>query len=315
VEDKVPLGISACLLGQHVRYNAGHKRDPYLVETLGRFVEWVPVCPEVELGMGAPREAVRLVQLGERIHMVGTESEEDWTDRMESFARRRIKRLPPLSGYVFKARSPSCGVFRVKLFGVRGGPLSSTGVGLFAAELRTQQPLLPVEEEGRLHDPVLRENFLERVFAFHRLRELLSGRFSLRRLAEFHTVHKLQVLSHSAPAYRELGRLVANARSLRPRELEAAYAGTFMRALEQEATPSKNANVLHHILGYFKRTLTADEKKEALGLIEDYRNGLLPLIVPVTLLKHFVRKYGEAYVGAQTYLYPHPRELMLRNHA
>jgi uncharacterized protein YbgA (DUF1722 family) len=203
----------------------------------------------------------------------------------------------------------------VKLFNERGAPLSSTGVGLFAAEFRAQHPLLPVEEEGRLHDPILRENFLERVFAFHRLRELLSGRFSLRRLMDFHTVHKLQILSHSPSAYRDLGRLVANARALKPSDLDGAYAASFMSALEQEATPRKNANVLQHILGYFKRTLTADEKQEALGLIEDYRRGLLPLIVPLTLLKHFVRKYGETYVGAQTYLSPHPKELMLRNHA
>jgi len=313
--DKIPVGISTCLLGQPVRYNAGHKRDPYLVDTLGSFVDWVPVCPEVELGMGTPREPVHLVERDGITHMVGVDSREDWTYRMNTFARGRVAKLPPLCGYVFKSDSPSCGAFRVKLYSEKPGPPVRRGVGLFVAEVQRQRPLLPIEEEGRLHDPTLREQFLERVFAYSRLRQLLSGRFTVGRLVEFHASHKYQVLSHSTEAYRQLGHLVAEAKEREPEELKAQYAERFMRSLEQEPTPRKHANVLQHILGHFKKQLDPDEKQEALEVIDDFRAGLVPLIVPVTLLKHFVRKYRDPYLAAQTYLSPHPKELMLRNHA
>ncbi len=313
--DEIPVGISTCLLGQPVRYNAGHKRDPYLVDTLGPFVSWVPVCPEVELGMGTPREPVRLVMRDGKPHMVGVTSGDDWTDQMNAFARRRVTRLPALCGYVFKSDSPSCGAFRVKLYSDRPGPPARKGVGLFVAELRAQRPLLPIEEEGRLHDPKLREGFIERVFGYDRLRQLLAGRFSVGRLVAFHAAHKYQILAHSTEAYRQLGQLVASAKGRDAGSVKQTYAERFMRALELEATAPKHANVLQHILGHFKRQLDADEKQEVLEAIEAFRAGLAPLIVPVTLLRHFVRKYGEPWLSTQTYLSPYPKELMLRNHA
>lgn len=314
-EEKVPIGISACLLGQAVRYNGGHKRDPYLVDTLGFFVRWVPVCPEAELGMGTPREPVDLVLRGGRTHMMGVESGEDWTVRMEVFARRRIARLPPLSGYVFKADSPSCGPDRVKLHSPRGGTPSRKGVGLFAAALKASNPLLPIVDEGRLHAPALRDNFLERVFAHQRLRGLLAGRPSSRRLMEFHAAHKFQLLAHSPSALRKLGQLAAAAGAQDPEALRLEYAAGFMRALEQVATPDRNANALQHMLGFLKKQLSSSEKQAALDAIEAYRKGLTPLLVPLTLIRHFVRTHGEPYLAAQTSLNPDPQELMVRNHA
>jgi uncharacterized protein YbgA (DUF1722 family)/uncharacterized protein YbbK (DUF523 family) len=308
------IGISSCLLGQEVRFDAGHKRDPFLVETFGKYVEWVPVCPELEVGMGVPREPVRLVQVGERVHMRGVRSGTDWTDRMDRYASRKLRSLPELTGYVFKKDSPSCGVFRVKLYDDAGAPPARTGAGLFAAAFRAQFPLVPVEEEGRLHDPRLRENFISRVFAFRDLQDLLAERLTPGRLVAFHADHKYQLLSHSTQGYRELGRLTARAKELPVRELAAAYAEGFMKALATPATPARQANVLQHVLGHFKTELTPEDKEEALGLIEDHRNGLVPLVVPLTLLAHFVRRHGDPWLRRQTYLSPHPKELMLLNH-
>lgn len=310
----IRIGISSCLLGKEVRFDAGHKRDPFLVETFGRHVEWVPVCPEVEVGMGVPREPVRLVQLGTVVHMRGVRTGEDWTDRMARFADRRMRTLGGLSGYVFKKDSPSCGAFRVKLHGEHGGPPSRGGVGLFAARFRQAYPLVPVEEEGRLHDPRLRESFVTRVFAFSDLQALLAGRLTTGRLVAFHADHKYQLLAHSPQAYRELGQLVARAKELPRRELAESYAAGFMKALSTLATPARHANVMQHVLGHFKKELSREDKEEALGLIEDHRKGLVPLVVPLTLLSHFVRRHGDDWLRRQTYLSPHPRELMLLNH-
>ncbi len=309
-EDKIQIGISACLLGQQVRYDGGHKRDSYLVDTLGRYVRWVPVCPEAELGMGTPREPVDLVRRDQRTHMIGVRTGEDWTDRMEAFSHRRISRLPALAGYVFKADSPSCGPDRVKLYRKLGGTPTRTGAGLFAAALRSSNPLLPIADERQLQDPGIRENFIERIFAYQRLRALLAGKFSARRLVEFHTAHKFQLVAHSPAAARKLGQLVAS-----PEADRTLYAAGFMRSLEQESTPSRHVNVLQHLMGFFKKQLSAEEKQEALSTIEDYRAGRAPLIVPITLVRHFARRFGVSELARQTYLSPDQAELMLRTHA
>jgi uncharacterized protein YbgA (DUF1722 family)/uncharacterized protein YbbK (DUF523 family) len=309
------IGISACLLGREVRYDGGHKRDRFLTETLGRFVEWVPVCPEVEAGFGTPREAMRLVDNQGRLRLMTVKTEVDLTSRMERFAHRRVEQLEAedLSGYILKKDSPSCGVERVKVYNQHGVP-SRSGRGLFAAALRTRYPHLPVEEEGRLSDARLRDNFVERVFAYRRLRELFESRWTVGSLVRFHTAHKLTLMAHSVAAYQELGRLVALAKRAKRSALQDDYTRGFMTALAAVATPRRHTNVLQHVAGYLKKRLDEGGKAELQAAIEDYRTGLVPLVVPITLLRHHVRHHGVAYLAGQTYLEPHPHELMLRNH-
>ena len=309
------IGISACLLGHEVRYDGGHKRDRFLTDTFGRFVEWVSVCPEVEAGFGTPREAMRLVDDDGRLRLVTVKTGVDLTSQMEGFARRRVEQLAAedLSGYVLKKDSPSCGVELVKVYNQHAVP-SRSGQGLFAAALRARYPHLPGEEEGRLSDPRLRDHFVERVFAYRRLRELFASRWTVGSLVRFHTVHKLTLMAHSVAAYRALGRLVAAAKTAKRSDLQDDYTRGFMTALAAIATPRKHTNVLQHMAGYLKRPLDEDSKAELLATIEDYRTGLVPLIVPITLLRHHVRHHGVAYLAGQIYLEPHPRELMLRNH-
>lgn len=313
--DEPRIGISSCLLGRQVRFDGGHKRDAFLVDTLGPFVEWIPVCPEVELGLRTPRDTLRLVRRDQAVRMVNNKADEDISDAMRAWATKRVEWLAKQdpSGYVLKKDSPSCGMERVKVYDAHSTP-ARTGRGLFAEALIARLPDLPVEEEGRLTDPRLRENFVERVFAYQRLTRFLSGRWTVGGLVAFHTAHKLTLLAHSPAAYAALGRLVAGAKSADRTNLQARYREGFMAALRTMATPRKHANVLMHILGYFRRTLDESSRAELLQAIEDYRLGLVPLVVPLTLARHHVRRSGEAYLAGQIYLDPHPKELMLRNH-
>jgi uncharacterized protein YbgA (DUF1722 family)/uncharacterized protein YbbK (DUF523 family) len=310
----IRIGVSTCLLGEHVRFDGGHKRDPFLVETFGRYVEWVPVCPEVEAGLGVPRESMRLRRNEDEVRLVTSKTGIDHTDAMRRYAARRVAGLATheLCGYVLKKNSPSCGMERVKIYG-RSGPVAS-GRGLFAEALLQAFPHLPVEEEGRLNDPHLRENFVERVFAYRRLRSLFNSRWTIGRVVAFHTAHKLQLMAHSPRVYAELGRLVAGAKRLARPALRASYEEQFMSALEVMATPKRHVNVLQHILGYFTDQLDGAARHELIELIADYGRGMLPLVVPLTLVRHYVRQFAIAYLQAQTYLDPHPKELMLRNH-
>jgi uncharacterized protein YbgA (DUF1722 family)/uncharacterized protein YbbK (DUF523 family) len=278
-------------------------------------VEWVPVCPEVECGLGTPREPMRLVDRGNGVRLLTVKTAVDLTGQLETYARRRVAELAKadLSGYVFKKDSPSCGLMRVKVY-VPNGIAARSGRGLFAARLVEQCPNLPVEEEGRLSDSRLRENFVERVFAYSRLRQLFEGRWNAAALIDFHTAHKLILMSHSPEAYRQIGRLVAGVRTLSRGEMERRYTDAFMAALAVIATPRRHTNVLQHMAGYFKDRLDRDAKTELLSAIDDYRRELVPLIVPLTLLRHYVRLYGVSYLAGQLYLDPHPKELMLRNH-
>jgi uncharacterized protein YbgA (DUF1722 family)/uncharacterized protein YbbK (DUF523 family) len=313
--DRPRLGISACLLGQAVRYDGGHKRDPFLTETLGPLVEWVPVCPEVELGLGIPRETIRLEGDPRAPRLVAPKSGTDHTLAMTRLARRRTAELAALdlSGYVLKKDSPSCGLERVRVFPAAGSPVRR-GTGLFARALAARLPLLPLEEEGRLHDPGLRESFIERVFAYQRWQRFLADRPTRGRLVEFHTAHKLLLLAHDPAAYRRLGRRVATAKARPLRDVIAAYGRDFMAALAARATPGRHANVLEHMLGYFSAALRPGERREITDVIADYRRGLVPLVVPLTLIKHHARRLDVAYLAGQVYLEPHPKELMLRNH-
>jgi uncharacterized protein YbgA (DUF1722 family)/uncharacterized protein YbbK (DUF523 family) len=314
-EAPIRIGISACLLGQEVRFDGGHKKDAFLTGVLAPHVAWVPVCPEVEVGMGTPRETLRLEREGGRLRMVTTRTGIDYTEAMTAWAEQRVGSLAgaDLDGYVLKKDSPSCGMERVKVYGA-GGPAVRDGRGLFAGVLLKRFPLLPVEEEGRLMDPRLRENFIERVFAFRRLKGLFQSRWTTGGLVRFHTAHKMSLLAHSTTAYQELGRLVANAASLSRNELRDQYERLFMRTLSIPATTGRHTNVLRHIAGHFKTKLDGASRQELAATIEDYRNGLIPLVVPVTLIRHYVRVHGVEYLAGQIYLQPHPRELMLRNH-
>lgn len=314
------IGVSACLLGAKVRFDGQHKRDAFLNDALAPFVTWVSVCPEVEVGMGIPRPPVRLVRgSAGRSLMLAKPDDADWTDRMEALSAKRAEALArdDLSGFVLKSKSPSCGMERVKLYDApdaKGAP-ERTGVGLFAAALMRRLPNLPVEEEGRLCDADLRENFLERVFAYARVRGLWRTRWTVGTLVAFHTAHKMQLLAHSTDGYRALGRLVAGAKGLPRAELRERYEADFMAVLAKPATRGRHANVLQHMLGHLRPRLDDTGKAELLALVEDYRRGLVPLIVPVTLLRHHVNRLVVPYLAGQTYLEPHPKELMLRNHA
>ena len=314
-ESRIRIGISACLLGDQVRYDGGHKRDGFLADVLGPLVEWVKVCPEVEIGLGTPRESIRLTEENGRIRLLTVKTGIDHTDAMTAYAAQRTKAFAgaDLCGYVLKKDSPSCGMTRVKVYRSNGPP-ARTGVGLFAAALLARLPQLPVEEEGRLQDPRLRENFIERVFAYRRLRDLFESRWTVGDLVRFHTAHKLALLAHSTAAYSRLGRLVAGAAAADREVVRARYSAGFMEALAVPATAKRHVNVLQHMVGYFKDTLDAASRAELLETIDQYRQGLLPLIVPVTLLRHHVREHDAQYLAGQAYLAPHPKELMLRNH-
>lgn len=317
-DEPIKIGVSSCLLGEQVRFDGGHKRSDFLVDTLGSFVEFVPVCPEVEIGLGVPRETLRLVRDGNAARvarLVTNKTGIDHTDKMNSYAERRVIALEreELSGYVLKKDSPSCGMERVRVYGPSGMP-ARDGSGLFAGALVRRYPSLPVEEEGRLNDPHLRENFVERVFAYRRLRSFFSPRWTIGGLVEFHTAHKLALMAHSPKAYGELGRFVANARHLTRDKVPEHYELTFMEALKKLATTARHTNVLHHMLGYLRRHLDGTARGELVALIDDYRRGLVPLVVPITLFRHYVRKFDVAYLRGQVYLDPHPKELMLRNH-
>jgi len=311
----IRLGISTCLLGEQVRYDGGHKLDRFLTDTLGRYVEYVPVCPEVECGFGIPRESLRLVGKPNAPRLVTSKSKEDHTERMLTWARRRVGELgkEDLCGFIFKSNSPSSGMERVKVYNEKGMPVKK-GIGIFARAFMDHFPLVPIEEEGRLHDPKLRENFIERIFAFRRWRGLLGQPKARGSLVAFHTRHKLLILSHSPKHYQAMGRLVAGAKGTPITEVYKTYQELLMESLKLKATVKKNTNVLQHMMGYFKKQLSSDEKQELLEIIDQYGQQYTPLIVPITLMNHYVRKYDQPYLKEQYYLNPHPVELQLRNH-
>jgi uncharacterized protein YbgA (DUF1722 family)/uncharacterized protein YbbK (DUF523 family) len=314
-ETKIKVGISSCLLGNQVRFNGGHTRDRFITDTLGKYFEYYPVCPEVESGFGIPREPFRLVGDPNAPRLMTVKTRHDCTEIVQNWAAERVIRLEreSLCGFIFMSKSPSSGMERVKVYTEQGMP-SKTGVGLFARAFMNHFPLIPVEEDGRLHDPALRESFIERVFVMKRWRETSSKKKTRRDLIEFHTRHKLLILCHNQAHYREMGKFVAQ---LDTKDLASAYThyqAMLMEALKLRATRKKHVNVLLHVLGYFKKNLSADEKKEMLELISLYSEAYVPLIVPITLLNHYVRKFQEPYLSEQYYLNPHPIELQLRNH-
>ena len=313
--EKIKLGISTCLLGEPVRYDGGHKLDRFLTDTLGQYVEYVSVCPEVECGLPVPRESMHLEGNPDSPRLVTSRTMQDMTERMMNWARKRVVGLEKedLCGFIFKSNSPSSGMERVRVYNEAGMPVRE-GVGMFARIFMEHFPLFPVEDEGRLHDPKLRENFIERIFALKRWREVVAKKESRGNLVDFHTKNKLLVLSHGPKHYQMMGKLVAQAKALPIKEVYLKYQSLFVESLKLKTTPKKNANVLQHMIGYFKGQLSPDEKQELIEIVELYRREYVPLIVPVTLIKHYIRKYDQLYLKEQAYLNPHPIELQLRNH-
>jgi uncharacterized protein YbgA (DUF1722 family)/uncharacterized protein YbbK (DUF523 family) len=308
---RIRLGISGCLLGEKVRFDGNHRLDSYISATLGRVFDFVSICPEVAIGMGVPRPPIRLE--GDPVHPVAVGVQDrsvDVTAALEAFSRRQVTQLGDISGYILKSKSPSCGMERVKVY--QPGAAPRNGSGVYARTLMERHPLLPVEEDGRLGDPALRDNFLERVFAYRRWQEFLAAGLTRSGLVEFHTIHKLTLMAHGAEHYRRLGQKVADAGNTPLRPLADEYIREFMAALAHRATAKRQTNVLHHLMGYLKRQLSPEDKAELLDVIEAYRGARVPLLIPVTLLKHHFRHHPTPYIERQVYLNPSPEEMLLR---
>ncbi|UCG52300.1 MAG: DUF1722 domain-containing protein [Candidatus Latescibacterota bacterium] len=309
------LGVSSCLLGEEVRFDGGHARNSFMMDVLGNWFEWVPVCPEVGIGMGVPRPTIRLFQNDKDVRLIAPSTREDFTVRMGTYAAKKVKELQKtdLDGYILKKGSPSCGMERIKVYDERG-VRRRDAAGLYAAVLIERWPTLPVEEEGRLNDVDIRENFIERVFCRNRWRTLIRRGLTRRRLVAFHTAHKLLLRSHNEAGYRRSGRLVGLAGQIPDGELFTLYEAELYRVMRTRATKRRHVNVLEHALGYMKKLLPSREKREILAAIGDYGAGLIPLIVPLTLLRFNIHRYEIDYLAGQIYFNPHPKELMLRNH-
>ncbi|MFK7872818.1 MAG: YbgA family protein [Oligoflexales bacterium] len=310
----IMIGVSSCLLGEKVRFDAQHKRHWYINEILGKYFKYVPVCPELEVGMGVPRKSVRLVGDIHQPSMIEPRSGEDWTSAMNTYSKKRVQKLHGLSGYLFKKGSPSCGAFRVKVYQEKTGIPLPDGMGLFSKEFQKQWPLIPIEEEGRLNDYKIRENFIERVFGYHRLQELCGQRFKRGDWVDFHQNNKYLLLARGRGLYTELGHLVAKIADYKSKDFIEEYSELYMTALSIKTTTRKNTDALLHILGFFKKFLSKEEKQSVLEVIEYYHQGVHPLIVPMTLLQHYAKLHNVAYIKNQYYLNPHPTDLSLRNH-
>jgi len=310
---KIPVGISACLMGEEVRHNGGHKRDAYINGTLSAFFSFENFCPEVGIGLGVPRPAIRLVASDRGVRAVGSrDSSLDVTEALRAYSREQWPLIEQLSGLILKKGSPSCGMERVKIYNDKNMP-HPEGRGLFANAIMERFPLLPVEEEGRLGDPGLRENFIQRVFIYHRWRMEYAPQLTVQTLTEFHARHKLIFMSRDQNRSRELGRIAADARPDNLDEVATDYISLAMKTLRKVATRKNHVNVLQHIQGYLKKQLDSDDKQELVDVFERYRRGELPLIVPITLLKHHFRKAPDEYIEQSWYLSPYPEELKLRN--
>ena len=311
----IKIGISSCLLGNPVRYDGGHQHDRFLTQTLGLFAEYLPVCPEVECGLPTPRNSLRLAGDPADPRLITLKTGEDETGRMKAWIATKLPQLEKedLCGFIFKSKSPSSGLYRIRVYG-DDDKVRKTGTGLFARAFTRKFPRIPVEEDGRLHDPKLREHFIENIFSLQRWRTLLRTNRSLGGLVGFHTHNKLLILSHSQSHYRLMGKLVAEGKQMETHDLFDTYEELLLKALSLKTTPKKNINVLQHAMGFFKRDLTGPEKHELLTILDQYREGYVPLIVPIILIRHYVLKYDQAWLKSQTYLNPHPFELKLRNY-
>ena len=311
----IRLGISSCLLGNEVRFDGGHKKDEFLTRQFSRYVEWVPMCPEMEIGLGVPRESLRLVAMNEQIRLVAPRSGLDHTEKMQRWTRALTSSLVEsgICGFVLKKDSPSCGLDRVRVYHDKG-LLHRKGQGLFASGLADRFPGLPMEEEGRLNDPRLRENFVSQVFAYRRWLDLLQDGLTRARIQRFHAQHKFLLLAHEQVGSRELGNLLGRSdRTLSLDQLGRAYFTKFSQVMRRTPTRRNHMNVLQHLTGYFSPRLSVGDRTELTEILHAYHQDRLPLIVPVTLIRHYVRKLEVEYLQDQFYLDPHPDELRLLN--
>ncbi|MBI9102483.1 MAG: DUF523 and DUF1722 domain-containing protein [Spirochaetales bacterium] len=313
--NRIKIGISSCLLGNKVRFDGQHKHDRFITGTLGQWCEFVPVCPEVECGLSIPREAMRLVGNEQEYRLVTNKTFLDITPKMRSWAEIRLNELvkEDLVAFIFKTKSPSSGLRAVKIYKESGDLYSRNGRGIFAEMFTEKFPYIPVEDEGRLHDPAIRENFIEKIFILQRWKESVREG-SAAALVDFHTRHKYVFMAHSPQKQKDLGKITADAGSREYKDVRDDYFAVLLDILNNQKTVAKNINVLQHIMGYFKADLTSDEKAELIEIIDKYKSGYIPLIVPLTLLNHFVRKYKQPYLTDQWYLNPHPFEIGLLNH-
>ena len=311
---KIRVGISSCLLGEEVRYNGGHKHSSLCTRDLARYFDFMPVCPEVSIGLGIPRKPIRLVGNPADPDVVEVDNREvNVTAPLKEFSREKVKDLGDLSGYIFIKGSPSCGLFRVKVYNDKGYPQEEMGRGVYARAVTDTYPLLPVEEAGRLQDAVLKENFITRVFAYQSFRTLRAEGLTAKKLTDFHASYKYKLMAHNPQSYIELGRMLADAGNQDIDVLGQAYFEKLMEFLTRKASRKSNTNVLMHLQGYLKNDLNSEEKANLSEVIEQYRNGIIPLIVPVTLLRGHFRNHPNEYIQKQAYLQPYPDDLSLRN--
>lgn len=311
---KPKLGISACLMGAEVRFNGGHKESHLCTRALTEYFEFVTACPEVAIGLGIPREPIRLVGDGQNPQAVGTVNRElNVTQALADYGVQMADELGDICGYIFMQKSPSCGLERVKVYTEKGAPVDGGGRGIYAQAFCERHPNMPVEEDGRLNDPVLRENFITRVFAYAAWQDLLKAGLTRRSLTEFHSRYKYQLMANDPVQYKALGNLLGNMGRSDPNEIAPQYFSDLMAALKKPATRRTHTNVLQHLCGYLKQTISASDKEEVQQLISQYHQGIVPLIVPLTLLKHHFRQHPDPYVALQVYMQPHPENLSLRN--
>lgn len=309
---KIKVGVSSCLLGERVRFDSGHKKDKFIKDTLSDYFTLEPFCPEVNIGMTIPREPIRLIATENQTRCVGTKDANlDVTDKLEASAEKQKEWHATLSGYILKKDSPSCGMERVKVYS-KGAP-SRTGVGIYANRMMKNFPHLPVEEEGRLNDPRLRENFIQHVYIYSRWQALASSGITIAKLQIFHARHKYIFMSHNQLQAKKLGALLAQVNSNNLEESAAAYLDEMTTTLRIVPTRKGHTNTLQHLQGYLKKVLTTDDRQELASNIQQYRNGYVPLIVPMTLLRHHFRCNPNNYIDQSHYLQPHPKELMLLN--
>ena len=313
-QHKLKIAISACLLGAEVRFNGGHKESRLCSQALSEHFEFVPLCPEVAIGLGIPRQPVRLVGSPAQPQAVGSvDSTLNVTQPLHDYGLEMAAAHTDISGYIFMQKSPSCGLERVKVYQDGGRPAELSGRGIYAQAFCAAHPDLPVEEDGRLNDPVLRENFLTRVYAYSAWQALLKTGITRRSLTDFHACYKYQLMAHHPAQYRTLGNMLGRIGKNDPREIASQYFSELMKALKQCATRRTHTNVLQHISGYLKQSISPEDKQEVQQLIGQYLHGIVPLVVPLTLLKHHFRLHPHPYISRQVYLQPHPENLSLRN--
>lgn len=309
----IPVGISACLTGREVRHDGGHKNSRYCMDVLARHFDFQPFCPEMGAGLGVPRPAMHLMDDGRGIRLVNVRGEGDHTASMHGWIEANVPAMAALRGFVLMAKSPSCGMQRVRVYNADGDVLRRDGRGLFADALTRAWPLLPVEEEGRLNDDALRENFMERVFFHDDWCSLIEQGLTPRGLLEFHTRHKFQLLAHDQAVYRALGPLLADLKAAPLADIATRYIESAMQGMQRLVSRGAHVNTLQHLFGFYRADLSAEERAEAHDQLQAYQRGEVPLVVPMSLLRMFQRRFPSDYVGSQHYLSPYPDQLGLRN--